>query len=276
MLLLEDGQETSNLVAEPEQIQLTSKGTNELWNQRLGHVSLYAVKHLPETAKGVEITDVPAKTQPGEPTSLCETCELSKARQHISRRARSSNRDKPFTTLHIDLIVPAPVGYNKHKYIFHAWCKVTKFHFVQTDASKTVFARGIQGVIKFIGTQYKTKDNDIRVQEIHGDQDTVTYSNDFKRYVEEKGINYTPSAPYTPQQKGPAMRAGRLLSQFAKALHQDSGFPLSLWLKLYRTGVHILNLMPTRDLGWESPMQQIHKIMNRKDLPNASHLRILG
>lgn len=160
--------------------------------------------------------------------------------------------------------------------MFHAWCEVTKYHFVQTDPSKTILARGIKSLLAHIDRQYTTQRNGIKVRQIHGDQDTVTHSKDFKQFIENKGIRFTASAPYTPQQNGPAERAGGLLTQFARALKIDSGLPDSLWVELYLTAAHIINLTPTKSLGWENPTQQLYKVNNRKDLPDISHLRIVG
>lgn len=283
MFLLEDGTETAiNSATETRKTQKVSaqppitKGTFETWHKRFGHISEHAIKHLDKTSTGAEISDVKPKTKGGEPSPLCQTCELSKAKQQISRRTRPQDQSKPFSVIHIDLILPSMQAYNGHKYLFHAWCEITKMHLAQSEFSKTILARGFMSVVNFIQNQFASPINGIKIRGIHGDQDSVTGSRDFAHFLSEKGIRFTPSAPYSPQQNRSIERAGGIITQFARSIHVDSGLLQNLWPELFLTAVHILNLMPTKSLGWESPMYKTYKIMGKQLPPDVSHLRIIG
>ena len=65
----------------------------DLWSHRLGHPSEYAIRHFPEAAVGVEVTDLRApKSRRGEPKPLNEVRELATAKQQISRRTDRSSK----------------------------------------------------------------------------------------------------------------------------------------------------------------------------------------
>jgi hypothetical protein len=64
-----------------------SAGTLQLWRQRFGYVNDQTIRHLPDVARGVEITDLKTSRLPrGEPKPLDEAYELANPKQQISRR----------------------------------------------------------------------------------------------------------------------------------------------------------------------------------------------
>jgi hypothetical protein len=73
----------------------------------MGHLSEEAVRHLPEAAEGVIITD---KQNTYELKPLCEACTLSEVPQQISRRPMPRGT-RPCERIHLDLI-PLTEGYN--------------------------------------------------------------------------------------------------------------------------------------------------------------------
>lgn len=113
-------------------------------------------------------------------------------------------------------------AFNKHEYLFHAWCDVTKLHFAQSDFSRTILAQGTIAVINYIENQFSTQTNGIKIRQIHGDQDSVTGTREFSNFLKERGIRFTPSALYSPQHNGLIERAGGVITQVARALHIDS------------------------------------------------------
>ena len=62
-----------------------SAGTLQLWRQRFGYVNDQTIRHLPDVARGVEITDLKTSRLPrGEPKPLDEAYELANPKQQIS------------------------------------------------------------------------------------------------------------------------------------------------------------------------------------------------
>ncbi|KAI1676325.1 hypothetical protein KJE20_14097 [Pyrenophora tritici-repentis] len=85
------------------------------------------IDHLAENVQGIQ--QPPTGCAPR--TIDCEVCSQNKAHQIISRRmGHEIGASRPFETVAIDIIKLDVIGYNGHRYIFHAFDLYTKFNFV--------------------------------------------------------------------------------------------------------------------------------------------------
>ena len=72
----------------------------------------------------------------------------------------------------------------------------------------------------------------------------------------------------TPEQNGPAERAGGVLIKQARALHLESGLPPYLEGEAIKASVYIVNRTPTRDVNgaWFLPLQRLYDLL---DIPRT-------
>uniref|UniRef100_A0A2N9J0D9 Integrase catalytic domain-containing protein n=1 Tax=Fagus sylvatica TaxID=28930 RepID=A0A2N9J0D9_FAGSY len=96
-------------------------------------------------------------------------------------------------------------------------------------------------------------------------------STPFNQFCSSKGIIHQLSCPHTPQQNGVAERKHRHLVQCALALLSQSKLPLSYWSYAISTAAHIINKLPTPNLGNQSPWDALYQVA-----PDLSHLRTFG
>jgi hypothetical protein len=80
-------------------------------------------------------------------------------------------------------------------------------------------------------------------------------SNQFNQFCASKGMIHQLSCPHTPQQNGVAERKHRHLVQCALALLSQSNLPMSYWSYAISTAAHLINRLPTPNLGHKSPWE---------------------
>ena len=93
----------------------------------------------------------------------------------------------------------------------------------------------------------------------------------FKSYLQSQGISHRFSCPHTPEQNGRAKRKIRHLVEIGLALSAQASLPLKYWMQSFQTASYLINLLPTKVLSYQSPIQLLfHKA------PNYTHLCIFG
>jgi hypothetical protein len=253
-----------------------SAGTLQLWRQRFGYVNDQTIRHLPDVARGVEITDLKTSRLPrGEPKPLDEAYELANPKQQISRRRPDppTPDDPPFARLDIDIIQETTPGYNGDRYIFHYLCSRINFHVVTTARRKPELPTDIQYQVEFIKRQWHF---DVKV--IHVDGET-SLGAAFDNWVRDKRIRYHESAPHAKEQHGRIERAGGILSSIQRTLRIDSRLPENMHPELWRTAAYLANRLPTTSLDGKSPWQALNEALGlREDAakPHIGHIKALG
>jgi hypothetical protein len=253
-----------------------SAGTLQLWRQRFGYANDQTIRHLPDVARGVEITDFKTSRLPrGEPKPLDEAYELANPKQQISRRRPDppTPNDPPFARLDIDIIQETTPGYNGDRYIFHYLCSRINFHIVTTARQKLELPADIQYQVEFIKLQWG-----FEVKVIHVDGET-TLGTAFDDWVREKRIKYHESAPYAKEQHGRIERAGGILSSIQRTLRIDTRLPENMHPELWRTAAYLANRLPTVFLDGKSPWQALNEALGLHEdaaKPHIGHIKALG
>ncbi|KAJ9545500.1 hypothetical protein OSB04_025207 [Centaurea solstitialis] len=93
------------------------------------------------------------------------------------------------------------------------------------------------------------------------------------------GIRIRFSCPYTSQQNGKAERAIRTINNVMRTLLFQASLPPNFWAEALNMTVHILNLLPTTTLSFQSPCEKLyapHKLSPRSTAcvylgPSANH-----
>jgi hypothetical protein len=63
----------------------------------------------------------------------------------------------------------------------------------------------------------------------------------------------------------------------SRATRIEAKLPTNLWPELFKTAVYTTNRTPTKQLGWLTPLEVLHRATNRSNpQPSGAHLYILG
>jgi hypothetical protein len=85
------------------------------------------------------------------------------------------------------------------------------------------------------------------------------------------GIKIEMRSPDTPAQLGGAERAGAVIFTVARVIRIHAGLPKALANELVCTAVRLLNVTPTKALGWRTPQEMVTGIR-----PDLSRLHVIG
>jgi hypothetical protein len=97
------------------------------------------------------------------------------------------------------------------------------------------------------------------------------------KWIRSKGYKYETTAPYTPAQNGPAERSGGVIMRRSRAMRIEARLPANLWPEFFYHGIRIVNLTPTEQLGWLTPIETLMRALNRPNpRPSGFNLFIIG
>ena len=96
-------------------------------------------------------------------------------------------------------------------------------------------------------------------------------NNDFKHYVQRKGIIHEVTLPYTPEYNGVIERHRRSINERIRVYAYEGKLPNNLWPECVKTAVYIFNCTVQKGIGEITPYEH----WNRKK-PNNKHWRIIG
>jgi hypothetical protein len=246
---------------------LVSTVSKDIWHQRFGHISMEAVGHIPTALNGVKITNTPV-----DRSGICETCAVANLQAQVSRRP-AQRADKPFERVHFDLVQVNP-AFNGHQWGMHFLCDKTRVHFGYTFASKIDARDTVKTFTAFVLRQYKV---DILIW--HTDGEKALTKKEFGDWLHDEGFTYETTAPDTPSQNGPSERSGGVIMARARAMRIEAKLPANLWPELFNTAIYITNRTPTKQLGWLTPLEVLHRATDRSianPQPSGAHIRTIG
>ncbi|CAL9000116.1 unnamed protein product [Prunus brigantina] len=131
---------------------------------------------------------------------------------------------------------------------------------------KMRFFSHFQTFLAMVTNQFHTT-----VQILQSDNGTEYVNNAFSDLCSQLGIHQHFSCPHTPQQNGLAERKHRHIATMISTLLTTSHTPHNLWVKAALTAVHLINLLPTPNLQWDTPYNRLFQ-----HPPSYSHLRVFG
>ena len=80
-----------------------------------------------------------------------------------------------------------------------------------------------------------------------------------RKMFNERGIMHQRSIVGVPQQNGRVERKHRHLIEIARTLRIYAGLPKYLWGECVKAATHLINLMPSAVIGWETPYERLLK-----------------
>jgi transposase InsO family protein len=229
-----------------------------LWHSRLGHPSSNVLHNIFPC-----FSTVPNSKSVIEHCHHCLAGKMHQLPFPISNKTVTS----PFELIHADLWGPAPVtASNCFRFYLVFVDEFTKFTWVYLLKHKSDTFQVFTQFRAMIETQFS-----LPIKILRTDCGGEFLSTPFNQFCSSKGIIHQLSCPHTPQQNGVAERKHRHLVQCALALLSQSKLPLSYWSYAISTAAHIINKLPTPNLGNQSPWDALYQVA-----PDLSHLRTFG
>jgi len=244
-----------------------SKADFDLWHKRLGHANEKVLHHLNHNARNVEVT--------GSALTQCEHCAKANPRRIISRKTRETRSLlKLFDELHLDFHdMPTGIdGINRYLLITDRCTGYAWTYSLQGKLS-IMWICCLESWYRQSVTQYDTKPKMFRI-----DNEFITQ--EFKRWIDGKGMIYEPSPPYTPEANGFAERSGGVIGTTMRELAIQSGLPHHLWDEFLGSAVYLHNRTPKSSMNWSTPISTLWSYTSEREgellKPDLHHLKAYG
>ena len=211
------------------------------WHRRLGHASINTVK------KVLAACNISLSKQ--NRSHFCNACQLGKA--HALPFPRSSSRAiEPLNLVHTDLWGPAPV-LSSDGYCYYI-CFVddySRFSWIYPLRAKS---EALTAFVHFKAMVENQFDRKIKIlQSDWGGEYRV-----FQKQLNDAGIIFRHSCPYTSAQNGRVERKHRHIVECGLSLLAQASMPLKFWWEAFSMAVHIINRLPTVAIG-NSPYEAL-------------------
>jgi hypothetical protein len=236
-----------------------------VWHARLGHLSLPAIKRLPNTVRGIQLH---AKSPS---TCTCEACIRGKMFRRPFQPLCSEDKAKTrlLQLIHSDVIGPMQTQTMRgYQYIIMSTDDHSRYTEVYFMKAKSEAPAKFKEYVAKVGKQHqKSKVYRIRVD---GGGEYASREK-FLEYLAEEGIIREVSAPYSQQQNVISERCNRTVLDPARSMLKHAGMPNMLWAEAVSTAVYIKNRLPSRALPNSMPFEG----WTQKN-PDICHLRTFG
>lgn len=273
------GKDTSTKVEEI----VFSKNTIELAHNRLGHISLKAIKHLKQNTKGVDYINLEDIGTASTSLDNCIICIQSKLTKNRSIEA-STKVNAYLDLLYIDIGGPIrPKALKGYKYYITCRDSFTKYLVIKLLKSRSNIVDIIRTTITELELEAKDNSSSNSSNSIESSKPfynnrvkALQLDNEFKSkeldyYLASKGIVTRYSAPYTPEQNGAAEIINRVILNKVRALLINSNLPKFLWGEAILTAVYLYNRTPNSSIEFKTPYY-----LKYKEMPNISNIKVFG
>lgn len=238
-----------------------SKPTDDLdvWHRRLAHLSYRNV-----IANASKVVGMSVKGP--VPDKLCEPCMKGRQQGEISRVPTT----KPTVfvqKISVDIGGPLPTTARGNKIFILIKCQATGMMFWYAKKLKSEIFKVVTDFVTWVERQTGHK---VKIIVSGGELQT----NAFKTWFAETGIQWEPSAPYTPAQNGVVERAMYTVMAPVRSVMKDMRLPKGMWDLIGEAVVYIKNRTLTTSGGngkHITPFEGGNGVP-----PDISNLRALG
>jgi len=234
-----------------------------VWHARLGHLSLPAIKRLPNAVRGIQLH---AKSPS---TCTCEACIMVKMFWKPLQPSDDKAKTRLLELIHSDVIGPMQTQTMRgYRYIIMFTDDHSRYTEVYFMKAKSQAPAQFKEYVAKVEKQHPK----LKVCQISADAGGEYASRDkFLEYLAEEGIIREVSAQYSQQQNGISERCNRTVLDPARSMLKHAGMPNKLWAEAVSTAVNIKNRLLSRCL----PNSTAFERSTRKK-PDISHLQTFG
>ena len=162
------------------------------------------------------------------------------------------------------------------KYSDH-FSKFKAIYFISSkDHALTTLVKFVQDLVMPLG---------LRLQHLRADGGGEFIAGYYREYCKTTAIIQQFSSPNTPEQNGLSERDGRTIMDIARCLLNGAALPKFLWGEMTATAVFLLNRLPNKTIGGDTPycrmfgkhadLSFLRAIGSRACVHNDGHLRKL-
>ena len=245
--------------AKPVKTKTAYSNALELWHQRMGHADKNAISRMASTSavRGIDLTEKALE-------DVCGPCMEGKM-TNGPMPLRTELCKVPGEVIHTDVAhinVPS-LGGAKYFVTF------------LDEASGHITARAIKRkndasteLIKYVA--WIERQSGTRVKRITMDgADKTDYAQAVNKLSLE-GVEFNPTAPYSPAENGRAERVNRTLNGTVRAMLSQAGLPEEFWAECLMTATQVRNCLPKADKK-KSPEEEL-----TSRVPSVAHFRVFG
>ena len=222
----------------------SSSNKDVIWlhHRRLGHLSFSALKIMfPALFKGLDVHSF-----------HCDTCEYAKHTRvtfPISNRRSSS----PFFLIHSDIWGPSTIpNISGSRWFVTFIDDCTRVSWIYLLKNKSDLSHVFPIFHAMIQNQFGTK-----IKNIRSDNARDYFNQILSPCFQKEGITHELSCIITPQQNGVAERKNRHLLECTRAQLFQQNVPKSYWGEAVLTSAYVINRIPSRVLGFKSPLETL-------------------
>ena len=242
-------------------VQTSSKEKIMEIHQRMGHPSFDLLKILyPYLFEKIEFD-----------MCICNACQLGKFKR--STYPPTNNRtQRPFQLLHCDVWGPSPhTDILGNRYFLVCTDDHSRFSWLILLKNKTEVTTNIKNLCKMIKCQFGDP-----VRGLRTDNAKDFLNHELREFLASEGIKHETSCPYTPQQNGLAERKIGDIVDKGRTLLIQASTPLNLWGFAVMTAVHLINRLPSSNLGLQSPLEILEEKYPEVRLKTGLPVKIFG
>ena len=211
-----------------------------LHHRRLGHMSFVILGQLyPNLYNKISKENL-----------VCDACHYGK--QTRSTYVSSDNRSTvPLQTIHSDVWGPSGVlslnGYRSFVTFIDCCTRTTWVYVLKNKSDVFECFRDFHNLIM---TQYNAC-----VKVLRTDNGTKYVNKEFDEYLSSFGIIHQTTCPGTSEQNGLAERKNRHLLEITRCIMMAMNVSKFLWSEAVMTAAYLMNRMPSRVLGYKTPIE---------------------
>lgn len=184
----------------------------------------------------------------------CEVC-----RQCKLKRAPHSNplpsADRPFKTLHMDVLQISPPSKTSIKYILviiDDYSRFNRIYLMKTKSESEI------KIMSFINEIVNKTGKCPAI--IHTDRGGEFNSSVFRSNLEKLGITVEAGPANSPQTNGLAERFNQTLLVKIRCLLAQSSVPINYWDEAAKYASTLINILPSKALNWSSPVNVLSEL----------------
>jgi transposase InsO family protein len=233
-----------------------------LWHRRLAHVGM---KNLHKLLKGEHILGL--TNVHFEKDRICSACQTGKQVGAHHPHKNVMTTDRPLELLHMDLFgLMAYISIGGSKYCLVNVDDYSRFAWVFFLLEKSQTQETLKRFLRRAQNEFG-----LRIKKIRSDNGTEFKNSQIEGFLEEEGIKYEFSSPYTPQQNGVVERKNRTLLDMARTMLDEYKTPYQFWAEAINTACYSINRL------------YLHRILKKTSYelltskkPNVSYFRVFG
>ncbi|KIL61839.1 hypothetical protein M378DRAFT_1056806, partial [Amanita muscaria Koide BX008] len=232
------------------------------WHKRFGHIAVSGLQHL-QRRNLIDGFNVDESSELVD----CETCIQAKQSRTPFPSTVDHETTFPGELTHIDLWGPARfTATNGARYYMTLIDDYSRHCTLKLLEKKSDAPQKIKDYLTSIFVQSRNMPKAVQT-----DNGTEFMNADLKSWLEHRGIDLRPTAPYSPEQNGIAERYNRTLADLVRAMLLAQRIPKVLWGTAALHAVYLRNRAFTRVISDKTPFERWHG-----KRPNVENLQEFG